>query len=283
MTEMRRDDAPVAGEMREIIPGVRRLVAPNGGPLTGPGTNTYLFGDREIAVLDPGPADDSHLARIKAACGGRCRQVLVTHTHPDHSPGAAVLAGATGAALVGLPPPVHGPQDRSFRPDIEPPDGWRLGSDEYTLRAVHTPGHASNHVCWLLEGARMLFTGDHVMGGSTVVIGPPDGNMNAYLASLERLKTLGLAALAPGHGAVLDAPDAVVDALVRHRLGREAKVVAALEAAPGATRDALLPVVYADTPTHLHALAAQSLQAHLDRLVENARATDAGGRYTLET
>ncbi len=281
MSESSANQALIPGELREIAPAVKRLIAPNGGPMTGPGTNTYLFGEHELAVLDPGPADHDHLARIEAACAGRCRWILTTHTHPDHSPGAAPLARATGATLIGLAAPRHGPQDRTFRPDVEPADGWRLATGEFTLRAVHTPGHASNHVCWLLEGQRMLFTGDHVMGGSTVVIGPPDGNMNAYLASLERLKTLGLAALAPGHGPVLDAPDDVVDALVHHRLGREAKVVAAIDAHPGATRDTLLPVVYADTPAHLHALAAQSLQAHLDRLVENGRARAEDGRYTL--
>jgi len=230
-------------------------------------------------VLDPGPADAGHLAAIETACAGRCRWILTTHTHPDHSPGAAPLARATGAALIGRPPPESGPQDTSFVPELSPADGWRLALDGLTLRAVHTPGHASNHVCWLLEEQALLFTGDHIMAGSTVVIAPPDGNMNAYLASLRRLHTLGLRALAPGHGAVIGDPDAAVDALVRHRLGREAKVVASLEAHPGSTVSELVPAVYADTPARLHGLAAQSLQAHLDKLVEDGRALEHAGRY----
>ncbi|TVQ47874.1 MAG: MBL fold metallo-hydrolase [Gammaproteobacteria bacterium] len=276
------DDFTV-GRTLVLAPGVRRVVAPNGGPLTGPGTNSYVLGNGRRVVLDPGPADPAHLERLAGACEGRCEFIMVSHTHPDHSPGAAPLAAALGVPLVGLPPPETGPQDRSFRPERVPADGEVFAFDGFELVAVHTPGHASNHVCWLLRPLDWLFTGDHLMGGSTVVIAPPDGNMNAYLASLQRLKSLPIARLAPGHGPVLEDPVAVVDAVIAHRLRREARVVDALAAAAQpATADDLVARVYADTPVALHPLARLSLQAHLEKLVEDGRAVStAEGRYRL--
>lgn len=265
-----------------LAPGVRRVVAPNGGPLTGPGTNSYVLGESARVVLDPGPAEPAHLQRLAALCEGRCAFIAVSHTHPDHSPGAAPLAAALGVPLVGLPPPEAGPQDRSFRPDRVPGDGEVFDFDDCELVAVHTPGHASNHVCWLLKPLNWLFTGDHLMGGSTVVIAPPDGNMNAYLASLRRLKSLPISRLAPGHGGILAEPAAVVDHVIAHRLRREARVIDALAAAQPANADELVATVYADTPVQLHPLARLSLQAHLDKLVEDGRAfAAADGRYGL--
>lgn len=265
-----------------LAPGVRRVVAPNGGPLTGPGTNSYVLGESTRVVLDPGPAEPAHLECLAALCEGRCAFIAVSHTHPDHSPGAAPLAAALGVPLVGLPPPEVGPQDRSFRPDRVPGDGEIFGFDDCELVAVHTPGHASNHVCWLLRPLNWLFTGDHLMGGSTVVIAPPDGNMNAYLASLRRLKSLPITRLAPGHGGILAEPAAVVDHVIAHRLRREARVIDALAAAQPANADELVATVYADTPVQLHPLARLSLHAHLDKLVEDGRAfAAADGRYGL--
>jgi len=261
-----------SGQLTELAPGVRRLVAPNGGVMTGPGTNSYLIGRESVALLDPGPLDAGHMARLQDACAGRCRWVLTTHTHADHSPAAAPLAAALGARLVGMPPPQEGPQDRSFVPDHVPVDGESLRIDDLQLTAIHTPGHASNHVCWLLQPGGWLFTGDHIMAGSTVVIAPPDGNMNAYLASLRRLHELPLTRLAPGHGEVLENPAAVVDWIIDHRLRREARVVAALAARHDASVDELLAEVYADTAPSLHGLARLSLRAHLEKLVEDGRA-----------
>lgn len=242
--------------------------------MTGPGTNTYLFGEKQVAVLDPGPLMPEHVQAIQLAVAGTIRWVVVTHTHPDHSPAAAILAAATGAELVGQPPPFGGSQDQSFFPEQVLNDCDRLATDEFTLRAVHTPGHASNHLCYLHEELNWLFTGDHIMGGSTVVIDPPDGNMNQYLASLRRLKELGLQKIAPGHGAVLDDPEAVVDRIIDHRLQREAKLIDALNASGVTTAEKLLVRVYDDVDAQLHRVALRSLLAHLIKLQEEGRAHD---------
>ena len=167
---------PELPEFAELAPGIRRLLAPNPSMMTGPGTNTYLFGVSEIAVIDPGPEIDSHIDGIMEAAGAPIRWVLVTHTHPDHSPAAMPLAVRTGAEVLGLPAPEHGPQDSSFRPTRLLHDGDTLETGEFTLEAVHTPGHASNHLCYRHAGTNWLVTGDHVIDGSTVVINPPDGD-----------------------------------------------------------------------------------------------------------
>lgn len=272
--------ALVSGEMTVLGPGVRRLVAPNPGMMTGPGTNTYLLGEREIAVIDPGPRISRHVAAIVAAAPGPIRWILATHTHPDHSPACALLAEATGAKLLGMLPPRGNSQDATFRPDRILADGDRLTTDEFELRAVHTPGHASNHLCYRHEILRWLFTGDHIMSGSTVVIDPPDGDMRDYLDSLERLKSLDLAALAPGHGPLIESPDEVVDWLIDHRLQREGKVVAALRAHPGLALMELVPFVYTDVDAKLHRLASRSLLAHLLKLEAEGRAERSAGRWS---
>lgn len=262
---------------------VTRLTAANPGMMTGPGTNTYLVGgDGPLAVIDPGPADEAHVARILEAGAGRIRWILTTHTHRDHSPAAAALKAATGAALLGRRAPAGASQDADYAPDREPADGERIDCGAFTLRAVHTPGHASNHLCYLLEDTRMLFTGDHVMQGSTVVINPPDGDMRAYLASLERLLAEDIAIIAPGHGYLIGAPHREVRRLIAHRLGREAKVAAALQRLGEPTLEELVPVVYEDAPPRLHAVAARSLAAHLDKLLAEGRARRSeAGRYIL--
>ena len=269
------------GTVVALAPGVRRLLAPNPGMMTGPGTNTYLLGEQAVAVLDPGPPMPEHVDAIVGAATGPIRWILVTHTHPDHSPGALLLARKTGAELLGQLPPAVSPNDQSFAPDRVLQDGDRLATEEFVLRAVHTPGHASNHLCYLHEGLRWLFTGDHIMNGSTVVISPPDGDMNHYLRSLRRLKVLGLSKLAPGHGDLLESPDAVVDWIIDHRLEREAKVVAKLAERPGATVGDLLPKVYDDVPAEIHPVAERSLLAHLIKLREDGRARNPGDRWTL--
>src|SRR5262245_25338435 len=168
--------------------------------MTGAGTNTYLLGRERFVVIDPGPADDKHIERILAETRRAIDCVLVTHTHGDHSPGAKALAEATRAPVFGRPPPDDGHQDLGFAADRTLEEGDAIAFDAGTILALHTPGHASNHVCYLLQDAGLLFTGDHLMQGSTVVIAPPDGDMKAYLESLARLQREPVARLAPGHG-----------------------------------------------------------------------------------
>ncbi|MEO8144138.1 MAG: MBL fold metallo-hydrolase [Betaproteobacteria bacterium] len=260
---------------------VTRLTAPNPGAMTGPGTNTYLVGENEIAVIDPGPPLDSHIAKILETGAGRIRWILTTHTHMDHSPATAALKAATGAQVFGRPAPAGASQDQGYRADRVLADGEKITLGNLHLRAVHTPGHASNHLCYLLEETRMMFTGDHVMQGSTVVINPPDGDMRAYLASLEKLLAEDIAIIAPGHGYLIGAPHKEVRRLVAHRLAREAKVAAALKRRGTATLDELVPDVYDDVSPKLYPAAARSLTAHLDKLVAEGRARQAAGRYIL--
>ena len=262
---------------------VTRITAANPGMMTGPGTNTYLVGRSggDLAVIDPGPAIDAHVAKIVEAGAGRIRWILTTHTHVDHSPAAALLKAATGAQVMGRPRPLEGNQDHGYAPDRVLSDGDRLSLDGFSLRAVHTPGHASNHLCYLLEETKMLFTGDHVMQGSTVVINPPDGDMRVYLASLERLLALEVAIFAPGHGYLIGAPHKEVKRLIAHRLAREAKVVAALRRRGPATLEELVADAYDEVSPRLHPVAMRSLAAHLDKLVVEGRARQASGRYTI--
>jgi len=293
-----RDDAPYA-EIRwsdpeetsrttyEMTPGlpkrldrfVTRLIAPNPGAMTGPGTNTYLVGTGELAVIDPGPAVDAHVEAIVACGGGRIRWIVCTHTHRDHSPAARALQSATGARVIGLPPPAGDRQDRDFAPDLRPSHDEALRIAGVTLRALHTPGHASNHLCFLLEDTKMLFSGDHVMQGSTVIINPPDGDMRAYLDSLDLLLARDIAIIAPGHGHLVGSPHREIRRIVAHRLQREARVLDAIGRLGEATLPELVPEVYAETPVHLHAAAARSLLAHLDKLVAEGRVRAFGERY----
>lgn len=268
---------PVMEPFTQLRPGVRRLVAPNPSMMTGPGTNTYLFGDDMVAVLDPGPVIDSHLDMIERIADAPIRWILVTHTHPDHSPAALVLAERTGAELLGRYAPEGKHQDASFVPDRVLADGDLLETNEFVLEAVRTPGHASNHVCYLHRDSNWLFTGDHIIDGSTVVIDPPDGSMKHYIESLLRVKALGCEALLPGHGELIDDPERVIDWIVGHRREREEKVVAALAANPGLTAHDLVPHVYQDVDRELHGLAERSLLAHLVKLEEEGAAVRDGG------
>ena len=271
----------VPGERVQLSTEVARITAPNPGMMTGPGTNTYIVGGERLALIDPGPDSEAHLATLLAAVGDRLRWILCTHTHHDHSPGARALKAATRAEVIGMPAPQHGNQDATFAPDRVVRNGDVLDCGAFTLRAVHTPGHASNHVCYLLDREKLLFTGDHVMQGSTVVISPPDGDMIAYLASLEALLMLDIVRIAPGHGHPIDTPHDEARRLIAHRLKREQKVIDAFGANNPATLDELLPIVYADTPERLHPVARRSLHAHLLKLEREGRVWQQGERWTL--
>jgi glyoxylase-like metal-dependent hydrolase (beta-lactamase superfamily II)/8-oxo-dGTP pyrophosphatase MutT (NUDIX family) len=270
----------VPGRAVRLSDRVVRITAPNPGMMTGPGTNSYFVGDpvtNQWALVDPGPADPVHLAALQAAAPGPVRWLLATHTHPDHSPGCVAAAAAFGAGVLGRVATYPAGQDATFNPERQPQHGERLVlGPGCTLRAIHTPGHASNHLCWLLEEEKLLFTGDHVMQGSTVVINPPDGDMAAYLNALNGLLDEDLHWLAPGHGFLVADPHAVVRALVAHRLRREAKVVDALRPRGQATLDQMLPEVYADTPPRLHPVARRSLLAHVLKLKHDGRVAEAG-------
>ncbi|MFC4309247.1 MBL fold metallo-hydrolase [Steroidobacter flavus] len=260
-----------SGQLDEIAPGVRRLVARNPGFMTGPGTNTYLIGHDRYLVIDPGPEDAVHVERILKETGGRIDAVLATHTHPDHSPAAKALADASGAKVMGKPAPVHGRQDSGFSPSQLLNDGDQVTIGSLALRALHTPGHASNHLCYLLEGTGLLFTGDHLMQGSTVVIGPPDGSMGDYLRSLARLQKEPVTRIAPGHGLTIEDAQAEIVRIVAHRLQREAKVVERLGRLGSADIDTLVVSVYDDVDSRLHPVAKGSLLAHLLKLEEDGR------------
>jgi glyoxylase-like metal-dependent hydrolase (beta-lactamase superfamily II) len=280
-----RRERPHDAAMTPIVPGkcvpvgvgVRRIVAGNAGLMTGPGTNTYLVGLREVAVLDPGPDDARHMEAIMAAAGTVIRWIIVTHTHPDHSPLVGRLARRTGARIIGLPPPGDGRQDATFAPEQLPGDGECLALGDCRLIAIHTPGHASNCVCYLLEGERLLFTGDHVLEGVSPVILPPDGDMSAYLHSLDKLRSHDFERIAPGHGAVMEHGKEVLASLRAHRLAREEKVLLALRRLASATLDELTPVVYDEVPVERHRWARLTLEAHLIKLARECRASEHNG------
>jgi glyoxylase-like metal-dependent hydrolase (beta-lactamase superfamily II) len=253
---------------------VRRVLAPNPGRMTGPGTNTWLVGRTDVTVIDPGPDDEGHVDAVVAAGRGRIRRILLTHTHPDHWPAAPRLAARTGAPVLAF-----GSRD-GLRVDGTLADGDVVEGADHRLRAVHTPGHASNHLCYLLEDDRLLFSGDHVMEGSTVLIRPPDGDMAAYLEQLVRLRETDLAAIAPAHGSRITRPHAVLDRLLAHRRAREAVVLRALRAAGPTTVRRLVPEVYADVDAARHDIALHSLHAHLRKLAGEGRAeVDRSGRW----
>ena len=266
-----------------------RLTADNGSIMTGPGTNTYLLHAHasDWVLIDPGPDDATHVQATLAWLAqhsARLAAILVTHTHVDHSPAAQALRAATGAPLYGrvADHPEH--QDAAFIPDVALAGGERLDfGGGLVLRVIHTPGHASNHLCYLLETERMLFTGDHVMQGSTVVINPPDGDMAAYLASLMQLADDAEASfdvIAPGHGFLIEQPRQTLRALIAHRRRREAKVASVLSALGPASVSELVVQVYDDVPVQRHGIARRSLLAHLLHLQAQGRARESLGLWS---
>lgn len=257
--------------MKQLSPLVRCLTAPNSNPMTGPGTNSYLVGLDQLALIDPGPIIDSHIKQLLEYVGDSLAWILVTHTHPDHSPAARILADKTGAELIGCAMPDDGHQDRTFRPVKNLQHGDILKTDNFSLEAIHTPGHVANQFCFLLQEEGILFSGDHIMQGSSVVIIPPSGDMSEYIESTRKLLPYPIKSIAPGHGNLLTSPSTVLDTVIRHRLMREDKVVRALLRMGESSLDTLLPEVYRDVDKSLLGMAKMSLWAHLLKLEKDKR------------
>ncbi|WP_422843999.1 MBL fold metallo-hydrolase [Acidovorax sp. M2(2025)] len=269
-----------------LLRNVQRLTAPNPGVMTGPGTNSYLVGEPATgyAAIDPGPADTDHLDKLWRAAGGDIRMIVCTHSHPDHAPGAAPLqalcvqAGRARPPILGLPSAPTARAASQFTPDRSLQNNELLalsgkgpeGEITHTLQVVHTPGHAANHLCLLLVEDALLFSGDHILNGSTTVVDPPDGNMADYLDSLDRLDALcaaqGVEFILPAHGYVIGDARSAIARLKAHRLAREAKVLAALQALPEGTMDDWVRHAYDDVPERMWPVAQRSLLAHVERI-----------------
>lgn len=265
-------DNPIyVGEVVALSNTVFRLTAPNPSSMTGPGTNTYIVGSKgDYAVIDPGPVIDSHIEALLAFVGSDLKRIIVTHTHSDHSPAAAVVKQKTGAECYGLQ--AVGELALKFQDETFAADHV-LGHDDKiviageSLRVLYTPGHVNNHLCFLLEQQEMLFSGDHIMQGSTVAIVPPQGSMRDYLHSLRYLLDEPIRAIAPAHGVVIQDPKAEIEKLIAHRTWREKKTLQFLSTSPQKTTE-LLACVYDDVPLDMHWAAKLSLFAHLEKLKE---------------
>ena len=280
---------PHYGEAVALSPLIRRVVAPNASAFTFYGTGTYIIGmGQDVAVIDPGPLRDDHYsALLTALAGDTVTAILITHTHLDHSPLAARLKAETGAPTYGFGPhgggeavQVEEGADRDFTPDIILRDGERVSGKGWTVQAVHTPGHTSNHLCFALEEEAALFSGDHVMGWSTSVISPPDGDMAAYMESLRKLLGRGEDLYYPTHGNPIQNARQHVKDFIAHRLDREAQILACLNAGLQTIGD-MVPAMYRDVPEKLHAAAARSVLAHLLHMAADGRITCSDPNPTL--
>jgi glyoxylase-like metal-dependent hydrolase (beta-lactamase superfamily II) len=286
----RNFDVPF-GESIRLTPLIARVLAPNPGPFTFKGTGVYIVGAKDVAVIDPGPLMPEHVAALKRALDGRrVTHILVTHTHSDHSPAAAPLKEWSGAKTYAFGPHGSGRDDgvkveeggdRDFMPDIRVRDGDRIEGDGFAFECVYTPGHTSNHMCFALKDEQALFTGDHVMGWSTTVVTPPDGDMADYMASLRKLLARDDRILYPTHGAPIRDPKPFLEAYIDHRLAREAQILACI--ADGVTTiPEMVARMYADVDKRLHPAASRSVLAHLIQLEREALVANDGGRYQLK-
>jgi glyoxylase-like metal-dependent hydrolase (beta-lactamase superfamily II) len=275
------------GRCEQVSPLIRRVIADNPGPFTFTGTGTYIVGHGEVAVIDPGPDLPEHLAAILSATEGeRITHILVTHHHADHSPLAGPLQAATGAQIYGcaVATPdqdddggvkMEAGHDLSFRPDVGLCGGGEVAGPGWTLEAIPTPGHTSNHICYALKEENACFTGDHIMGWSTTVITPPDGDMTDYMRSLELIRARGFATLWPTHGPPVREVRPFIDAYIAHRRGREAQILSALERGPNRIND-LVPTLYADVDPKLWPAASRSMLAAMIHLTRQGKLTADG-------
>ena len=275
-----REFDPAYGRLVDVSPLIRRLVAPNASAFTAWGSGTYVVGNGAVAVIDPGPDDSAHIDTLLRALGTeRVAQIIVTHTHLDHSPGARILQARTGAPISGCGPharigthdePVEEGGDFEHQPDRLLQDGESISDEGWTLTAVHTPGHTSNHLCYALAEEHALFSGDHVMGWSTTVVSPPDGDMTLYMASLEKLLARDDRVLYPTHGAPITQPKPFIAQLIAHRREREEQILAVLKDGPGLI-PAIVAKLYANVDPRLHKAAGRSVLAHLIALADSGR------------
>ncbi|MGO4676213.1 MBL fold metallo-hydrolase [Bosea sp. 2YAB26] len=280
--EFDRSATAPSGEVVELSPLVRRIIAGNGGPMTFTGTCTYIIGRGTVAVLDPGPDDPAHVARVLAALAGESvSHILVTHTHRDHSPAVPALQAATGAIVAGCLPhraarelalgeinPLDAAADRDYAPDLPMYDRDTVTGPGWTLSAVETPGHTANHLAFALAEETSLFSGDHVMAWSTSIVAPPDGSMASYMASIEKLRAMEHAIYWPGHGGPVNEPQRFLRALVQHRRLREAAILNRLRAGDERIAE-MVPPIYQGLPVALHGAASLSILAQLEDLVLN--------------
>jgi glyoxylase-like metal-dependent hydrolase (beta-lactamase superfamily II) len=286
-----RDFEPRYGELVRVTPLIGRVVADNPGPFTFKGTGVYIVGDKDVAVIDPGPDLAQHIDALKRALTGkRVTHILVTHCHSDHSPAAKPLKQWSGAKTYAFGPhgrardefeaQVEAGGDLDFVPDIRVKDGEIIEGNGFTFECVHTPGHTSNHMCFALKDEKALFTGDHIMGWSTTVVTPPDGNMTEYMASVRKLMARDDRTLYPTHGAPVGEPKQFLAAYLEHRHEREAQIVAAIKDGLD-TIPAMVARIYAGVDKGLHAAASRSVLAHLIKLESEGRVSHDGARYRL--
>ncbi|TDE38493.1 MBL fold metallo-hydrolase [Antarcticimicrobium sediminis] len=300
MTQPPDDFDPTPGAPIRLADGLRRVLAPNPSPMTYRGTNTYLIGDRELAVIDPGPMSEPHLEAILAALepGQSISHIIVTHSHLDHSPLARPLAERTGAPVIAFGGAEAGRSaimselaagglagggegiDRHFAPDRVVTDGEIIEGDDWSLEVLHTPGHLGNHIA--LGWGGMCFTADHVMGWASSLVSPPDGDLTDFMASCRRLRARNWEAFHPGHGAPIESPDARLDWLIEHRLAREAAILLALENG-AATARSLAERVYTETPPALLGAAERNVFAHLIDLAQQNRVSPQGELAAVAT
>jgi glyoxylase-like metal-dependent hydrolase (beta-lactamase superfamily II) len=273
------------GRCDRVSPLIRRVVANNPGPFTYLGTGTYIVGTGEVCVIDPGPDDEAHLeAILKSVEGEALTAILITHTHIDHSPLAGPLAARTGAVIFGLPDPARGSAEEDsesgFTPDVVIEDGQVISGPDWTIEALLTPGHASNHVAYALREENALFCGDHVMGWSTTVVSPPDGDMSAYYQSLDKVAQRNFSTLWPTHGPPVREVAPFLAAYRAHRLEREAQILAQLAGGPKTIAE-MVPILYAAVDPRLHPAASRSVHAHLVHLKAQGAVKEREGVFSV--
>ena len=282
------------GVSEQITPLVKRVIAKNPGPFTYTGTGTFIVGTKELAVIDPGPIDNSHLKAIIKACGkSKISHIIITHTHNDHSPLSKPLQKKTGAPIYSFlnkkmdtktDNQFEEGYDNSFKPDVIIKDGDLIKGYDWTLEAIHTPGHTSNHMCYSLAEESILFSGDHVMGWSTTVIVPPDGDMDEYLKSLEKLLDRNHQMYLPTHGTQIDDPHDLVNNYIEHRNNREDQIIKVIKSGSSMISE-MVKIIYSDVDPGLHPAASMSTLAHLNRMVKNkiikVEGTGLKGNYSI--